>query len=246
MQFSNTTTKSGIIQQLEFRTNLGDTGISGDATLLKQFTGQINDAYMKATNIIVSADGIWSWDDTNMDNLPRATTNLVADQSDYQVLNKTPDSAGKQDWLDVIGVNIKNEAGNLYKLKYRSSESFSSPRLERETATGTPYSYYMEGSQVFMDAMPSYSSTDGVEFIFNRAPIEFLSTDTTKRPGFTTLFHEYLVLVPSYWWEKYKRVGDPEQTKRDIVEMERDMAKHYNNRSKYQANVLGRGVGRLK
>ena len=59
MQFSDTTNKNGIIQQIEFRTNLGDTGISGDATLLKQFTGQINDAYMKAVGIIIAADGIF-------------------------------------------------------------------------------------------------------------------------------------------------------------------------------------------
>jgi len=244
MQFSDTTNKDGIIQQLEFRINLGDTGISGDATLLKQFTGQINDAYMKATNIIVSADGIWEWDDTNMSDLPGSTTDLNADQSDYQILKDAPTST--QDWLEIKGVNVKDESGSWYKLKYRSRKMFGSPRAERETVTGTPTTFFVEGTQIFLDAMPNYDSSGGLEVLFNRVPLEFSSTDTTKRPGFNTLFHEYLVLVPSYWWEKYKRVGDPEQTKRDIVEMEMAMSKFYNNRSKYEANVLSRNTRRLK
>jgi len=244
MQFSDTTNKDGIIQMLEFRTNLGDTGISGEATLLKQFTGQINVAGMRATSLIISADGIWEWDDSNMDNFPAATTNLISEQSDYKIIDSAP--AAKQDWLEIKGVNIKDESGNWLQLKYRSRKSFGTPRQERETVTGTPTTYFIEGTQIFLDAVPGYNSTGGLEVLFNRVQLEFVSADTTKRPGFNTLFHEYLVLKPTYWWEKYKRVGDPEQTKRDIQEMEIDMAKFYNNRSKYEANVLGRATGRLK
>ena len=36
--FSDTTNKNGLIQECEFWTNLGDGTISGDTTLLAQFT----------------------------------------------------------------------------------------------------------------------------------------------------------------------------------------------------------------
>jgi hypothetical protein len=193
---------------------------------------------MKATQIIVSADGVWDWDDTNQSNLPQATTNLNANQADYQVMDETPSSG--QDWLEITGVNLKDSSGNWYKLKYKANKDFSKPKQERDTTTGKPITYYFNGTQLFLDPMPNYSSNGGLEVLFNRAPLEFSSSDTTKRPGFNSLFHEYLVLKPTYWWEKYRNVGNPEQTKRDIQEMEIDMGKYYGNRSKYSPARLRR------
>ena len=56
MPFSNTTTKGGLIQGCERWTNLGDAIISGDTTLLKQFTAAINEAYDELLPIIFSSD----------------------------------------------------------------------------------------------------------------------------------------------------------------------------------------------
>lgn len=245
MQFSDTTNKDGIIQQIEYRINIGDAGISGDATLLKQVTGQINDYYMRATNIIMNADGRWKWDDTNHLNLPSATTDLVADQADYQVLAAVPANAS-QDWLEVEGVNVKDASGNWYKLYPKDRSDFNTPRTERQTVSGQPSSFDFDGVSIFLDAKPSYASTAGLEVLFNRAPIEFASTDTTKRPGFSTLFHEYLVLGPVYLWEKYKNVGSAEQTMRDIKEMENSMGSFYGNRNKYEVNKLRRPLQSYK
>lgn len=245
MQFNDTTNKDGIIQQIEFRTNIGDAGITGDSTLLKQFTGQINNAYMRAFSVIMQADGIWTVDDANHGNQPRATTNLVSGQSNYRVLSTAPSTS--QDWLEVIGVNIKDSNGNWVKLEYKADKNFSETKQQRDVNGGTPTSFYFEGTQIFLDCEPDYASTNGLEVIFNRAPLLFASTDTTKRPGFASLFHEYLVLKPTYWWEKYKRTGDSEQTKRDIMEMEKDMADFYSNRNKYEPTRLTRQfTGRLK
>jgi hypothetical protein len=193
----------------------------------------------------MQADGIWTVDDTNHDDQPRAYTDLVSGQSDYAILGASPDT--DKDWLEVIGVNCKNAGGVWYELKYIADKRFGEPKTQRDTVSGEPVSFYLEGTQLFLDSAPSYSSEGGLEVIFNRAPLYFVSTDTTKRPGFNTLFHEYLVLQPTYWWEKYKKVGDPEQTKRDIKEMEKDMADFYSNRNKYSPNILKRfNTNRLK
>lgn len=244
MVFSDTTNKNGIIQQIEASTNLGDAAITGNATLFSQITAQVNNYYSKATNIIISSSGVWRWDDTSHTDLPSAVTDLVSGQSDYNVLVATPDST--QDWLQVVGVNVKDSGGKWYKLFYKSNKSFSQPKRERDVTSGQPYSYYFEGTQVFLDAEPNYNSTGGLEILFNRAPLYFATTDTTKRPGFNTLFHEYLVLGPTYWWEKTKKVGDPEQTKRDIMEIEKEFGSFYNNRNKYEPTRVIRAGRRLK
>ena len=238
MVFSDTTNKNGVIQQIEFRTQLGDAAISGDATLLKQFTFEINNAYMKATEIIITSDGAWNWDDTGYTNMARATTDLTINQSDYGVMAASPTSG--QDWLEIAGVNAKDSSGQWYRLTYKENKFFGTPKQERDTTSGQPTSYYFDGTQIYLDAKPNYSSSGGLEVLFNRLPLQFSSTDTTKRPGFNTMFHEYLVLKPVYWWEKYRKVGNPEQTKRDIAEMERDMGRFYGNRGKYEAPTVQR------
>jgi len=238
MQYSDTTNKDGIIQQIEFRTNIGDAGISGDPTLLKQITGQVNDFYMKATGLLISADGQWKWDDSNHTNQPVATTDLVADQTDYTVIAKLPSVA--QDWLQVERVNIKDASGSFYTLFPKDRSKFSTPRTERETVSGQPSSFDFDGASIFLDAKPNYSSTGGLEIVFARAPLLFASDDTTKKPGFASVYHEYLVLGPTYIWEKYKSVGNPEQTKRDMAEMEQKMSMHYANRNQYEINKLAR------
>ena len=65
MQFSDTTTKSGLIQECEFWTKLGDGTISGTDLLLKQFTRLMNVRYAKVMarlQLITGADGA---EDTN-------------------------------------------------------------------------------------------------------------------------------------------------------------------------------------
>jgi len=238
MVFSNTTTNDGAIQQIEANTSLGLGNITGNSDLFDQFTAQYNNYYMKATSNIVMADGIWVWDDTNQSDLPNSVTDLVENQADYQVLSASPSS--NQDWLDVIGVNVKDTGGKWYRLKYKAEKNFGSPRQERETVASQPNTYSLKGTQVFLDSKPNYSSSGGIEIEYNRAGLIFTVADTTKRPGFHTLYHEYMVLGCTYWWEKYKGVGNPEQTKRDLTEMENAMQKHYNNRHKYEPNMIQR------
>lgn len=238
MVFSDTTNKDGIIQQIEFRTNLGDTGISGNATLLKQITGQVNDWYMKATKIIITADGRWQWDDTNWGNQPIATTDLVDGQRDYTVLNADP-GAG-QDWLQVERVEMKDTSGNWVKLAPVDLRDFGASVGEEFKTDATPIYYDFNGSSIKLYPSSNYDSTGGLKVWFSRSPKEFRYTDTDARPGFTSIFHEYLVLGATYNWEKYKKVGNAEQTKRDIQEMESNMAGFYGNRAQYEVNKLAR------
>ena len=81
MQFSDTTNLNGLIQRCELLTGLGDTGISGDATLLKHFTSLINQTYHKVVTMILQSQDEWDFDDKNHTDYPILTTDLVVSQS---------------------------------------------------------------------------------------------------------------------------------------------------------------------
>jgi len=238
MQFSDTTNKDGLIQQIEFRTNLGDGYISGDATLLAQITGQINTAYLNATRIIMEADGKWKWDDTNQTDRPNATTDIDSGVGVVPMLAASP--SANQDWLVVERVEIKDASGNWVKLSQRDQTVEPTSINEKYKTNGAPTSYDLEGTTIILQPTPNYDSTGGMQVWFKRAPLEFSTSDTTKRPGFASTFHEYLILKPTYWWEKYKRVGDSEQTARDIKEMEQSMKRHYGRRDKSERKKITR------
>ena len=56
MQFNNTTTKDGLIQEFEFWTNLGDGTVSGDAVLLPQVTNRFNRSFDRIMPRVLSHD----------------------------------------------------------------------------------------------------------------------------------------------------------------------------------------------
>jgi len=238
LQFSDTTNKNGIIQRIEFDTNLGDGAISGNATLLSQITSIINAGMSRATALIIAADGRWSWDDTAHTDQSVATTDIVSGQGDYTILNNTPNST--KDYLKVERVEIKNSAGQWIKLNERDLVRYKGSISQERTTSGVPSSYDFNGTSIFFDAKPSYDSTGGVMIWFSRSQINFSTTDTTKRPGFASIFHEYPVLCAVYHWEKHKGVGNPEQTKRDIKEMETKMEQYYGGRDKSSPNKINR------
>lgn len=225
LQFSDTSTKNGIIQRLEYETDLGDAAISGNATLFSQQTAIINKYGSKATSIIITADGDWTWDDTSQADQAVATTDIVLDQGDYTVLQNTPDV--DQDYLHPHRVEIMDSAGNWIRLKSKNLRKYGASISEQRTNTGTPSTYDFNGTSIFLDVIPNYNSTGGLKIWFDRAQLNFATTDTTKRPGYASIFHEYQVLGPLYDWQKKNVPEKSEQTFRDLKMMERDMAKYY-------------------
>lgn len=239
LQFSDTTNKNGIIQRIEFDTGLGDASISDNAVFFSQVTSIVNSAVSKATSIIMTADGKWTWDDTSHEKQAVACTDIVTDQGDYTILNNTPSSA--KDYLKIERVEIKDNNGLWARLKERNLPRYQDSITQRRTTTGIPTTYDFNGVSIFLDAVPNYDGgTNSLKIWFSRAQINFATTDTTKRPGFASIFHEYPVMSFMYHWEKQKGTGNPEQTKRDLVEMESAMRNYYNMRDKSQPNKVQR------
>ena len=85
MQYSDTTNKNGLLQRMEFWTNLGDAGITGNTLLKAQFTQGLNNWYHKVVTMILASHDEIDWDDVNHADFPVLTTDLVANQQDYSI-----------------------------------------------------------------------------------------------------------------------------------------------------------------
>jgi len=238
LQFSDTTNKNGIIQRIEFDTELGDGTITSDPTLFSQITSIINAGMSKATSIIITADGRWTWDDTSQTDQSVATTNIVAGQNDYTILNNTPDE--NKDYLKPERIEIKDGNGIWMRLYERDLKRYRGSITQDRTVSGVPTSYDFNGVSIFLDAVPDYNSTSGLKIWFSRAQINFDTNDTSKKPGFASIFHEYPVLYTLYHWGKTKALSNVHIYKRDLEQMERDMAMFYSKRDESKPNLLQR------
>ncbi len=236
MEFSNLTTKIGIIQQIEKLTGLGDAVISGNATYLKQFTGDVNNAYSRVANLILKADGRMQWDDPNHTDSYVSDADLVSGQKKYEVFEALPTAL--QDWLQVESVEILDENDNGVKLDPMDIQDLEVAESEYKDTNGTPDKFDFDGTEIKLYPSPDYAKTDGLTIFFKRAPSYFASTDTTKVPGFATLFHELLPLWASYWWGVSKGLGYVRGVRAEITVLEEELTKFYSDRKKYERLVL--------
>jgi hypothetical protein len=196
MQFNDTTNKSGLIQQCEKWTNLGDAGISADSFLLARFTADINAAFDEVLPLIFASDAKWQWDDPNHTKYPIATVDLVSGQADYPFI---ADEQGNS-VLEIRKAFVMNPAGTYCELKAVDAQTdvdAANILAEASTNVGTPTRYDKIGPSLFLDPVPNYSMANGVRAVFSRTQSYFTSADTTKTPGIPVPFHQLLALIPS-------------------------------------------------
>lgn len=234
MVFNDTSSRLGLIQECEDLTGLGDANISGDAVMLDRFTRWINEAYFKTTGVIIQSDGRWQWDDSNQTNQPVATSDLVNGQRDYTVLAAAPTAS--QDWLEVDRVEIQQQTGDgKLILRPFDKEDLKQSIDQWYKTDALPTKFDFEGGSIKLYPSPNYDKTDGLKIWFKRAPLLFADTDTTKKPGFSSIYHRYLALEASYSYLLTKDMGERrEVVKRDMVEMLEEIKQHYSKRSKYE------------
>lgn len=201
MVFSNTTTKAGIIQTVEFWTGLGDAGISGNSTLLSIITGRVNSAFDRLMPLLLSYCDKMRWDDYNNSDRPVATFNLVANQEDYKI---TEDD-NNLDILNIVGVHIYESStatrySELQRMTMDDPRALEAMSPTSTTTTATPTHFLEMGNVLYLFPEPSYSATNGIKIFFEREQSYFTSSDTTKEPGIPKPFHELLALYASHDW----------------------------------------------
>lgn len=208
MQFSDTTNKNGIVQTIEFWTNLGDAGISSNPTLLKVITSRVNEAFDRLMPLLLSYSDYPRWDDINHTDLPVAKFNLVSGQSNYSF---TEDD-NNLDVLNITGVRVLQSASAAEYLTLKrmtlDDERAADAIDPNPSVSGIPTHFLERGNVIFLYPEPNYSATNGIKALFEREQSYFASTDTTKEPGIPKPFHGLLPLYAAHDWLIVNKPGD--------------------------------------
>lgn len=193
MQFSDTTNYQGLIQMCELRTKLGIGAISGSTSYLKEFVSYINQHNRSIWHNIFVAYGGWQYDDENYNNLPSATTSLVANTSTYSL----PEGS-----LTVRGISIKDESGNwneMIPLNEEEIRDVQSPD-EFEKTPGDPKYFRLVGRTIKLYPTPNYSQSASLKVYIDRGSVAFSYDATTSSPGFASEYHDLLWMGAVIEW----------------------------------------------
>ncbi len=163
-----------------------------DATLVVE----ANNALDRVISLIQQSDGRWEWDDENNTDLPIATTALVANQQDYSL-------AITHLQITRVEVQDNNPTPTWHKLIPIDQKDAYNQSLTPTTTFGFPTYYDKLGSSIFLYGVgfapaPNYSQSASLKVYFKRPPSYFLTSDTTKSPGFNSLYHELIPLWIAY------------------------------------------------
>ena len=182
MKFSSPSDKGGIVEMTRRLTNT-----DANTYPIEDLTADINAVYSDYVSIILSSDTRWTWDDSNFTSFPIATTDLVNNQRDYQF---------NDSFLKILKVLVQqpnnNQFNELYEINLQDSMSNLSAwsmNIDDVSNLGVPDSFTLFGDSLRLQPRPNYSATGGIKVYFQRYESEFVTTDTTKEPGFPNPFH---------------------------------------------------------
>jgi hypothetical protein len=231
MVFSDTTNKLGVIQSCERYTGLSDGVISGDATLIKEFTAYANTAMRQAWHIIHEASGCWKFDDSNETDLPQATTALVSAQTKYALPSDT---------LTIQRVEIKDNSGEWFRLTPLIDAEIKGAVDELFSDDATPLYYKLMGDTIELFPASNYNSAGGLKVYYDRGMTSFVYTDTTKAPGFASEYHDFVPLFASLEWLVINMPGDARtaQIEKKYTQKTLDLKTFYNKRFPDKKKVL--------
>lgn len=233
LQFNDTTSYKGIIQQIEKECGFerGDISSAGN-DVMKEWTADVNLAWDEFMRVAFPATGTWQFDDTNHANYPIIKSNLVSGQRDYPF---TSDEGGNL-ILDVFKVAILPSAtATTYQTIDPldvQSEGFDSNILAENTTGGTPTRYDKTANSIFLDPVPNYNATNGIKIYINREASYFAYTDTSKQPGVPGHLHEWFSIVPALKYAGRKALTNYNDLLRRKEILKGEIQEYFNRRSK--------------
>jgi len=219
--------KDGLLQSCEVM-SFGDEGygrIANDANLLAQFTNRINRGMDRFAFLAMTADGRWQWDDSNYTDLAIGQTNIVATQRNYTF---------SLEHLEIEKVLIQNSSSGLWAEILPIDEKSPDSRAYFENnagRSGTPSMYDKRGDTLWLDFTPNYSQTNGIKVYFKRGPSYFTVADTTKKPGFASIFHNYPALYASAHYAIERSMPQAKSLFELLQEQEKAVKEYYSKRN---------------
>lgn len=181
MQFSDTSTSQGLIQDI---TALLGGGVDLNSYKIADRTRNINERFRQVWPMIFDSYGGWKFQDDNSNALPYADQNITSGTGTYTL----PTGA-----LTVRYVEVLTVGGTWQRLRPLTEEEFKMIGGDANlVTTSTPVGYMLYEDQIRLYGTPNYSYTNGLRIYFDRDISTFATTDTTKTPGFASPYHKIL------------------------------------------------------
>lgn len=188
--FSDTTNKTGIVQQTGDITNLDTVQWSPN-----KIANSCNNWMDKIAGFAIGEDKKFNWDDTNHTKLPIGTTSLIQNQAEYSFL---VDEQGNK-IITLLRIDLLGADGIWKKLTPIDEADIPVALDEYEKTAGTPLYYDKIADNVIkLYPKPATAITNGLKFYFQRTPSYFVFSDTTKEPGVSPLLHRGFVIASAY------------------------------------------------
>lgn len=200
--------------------------VKADATSYPttEITESANRAYDRVVALIREAEGRWQWDDTNNTDFPIATAALTEAQQDYE-LDPTH--------YEVERVEVKDETGAWHKLQpIDQADVYNESVTDFLSTAGVPQYYDKIGRSLFLYPKPSYTQAASLKVWYKRGPSYFTTSDTTKTPGFNTLFHRIVPLYAAYDYAFINQLAVADSLLSATGVMENDLTDHYARRDR--------------
>lgn len=201
------------------------TGMDNNTYPLNAKTRDMNWANRTIWTWIHEAYGGWTYDDSNNTlDFPTATTTLTIDQKDYAL----PSEA-----LKVKGVEIKlNGSSTWQRLIPITEEQIRDIQAEKEfmRTSAQPMYYTPYANSIRIYPASNYTQSASLRVSYERETVAFVPSDTTKTPGFASVFHEAVAFGAGVSFSGYKTIPQ----RNHLVETWRDyevrIKKHYQQR----------------
>jgi hypothetical protein len=152
---------------------------------LKAKARSANITLKKMWSMIFDSYQGWQYNDTNNLGVPIVYTTLITGQDQYSL----PTEAST-----IRGVEILAQNGNTYATLVPITEELLTQYGIAEasvfTSFGTPIYYRPIGNIIKIYPKPNYTQALGLRLTFDSEVSLFLPTDTTKKPGLDSQFHE--------------------------------------------------------
>lgn len=204
LQFSDTTLKKGIVQQIQKRTKSSVSG--NNAYSVAEIAVDVNMALAEYWFLANKYSGRWKpADDTNQIDYPIGYMNINSGTQDLVFLT---DATGNQ-VLDIYKIRLKSTANGAWTtLEELDMDDYNDDFLNN-TTTGIPTGYWITANGIIFNCVPNFTLANACEIFFRRTSTYFASTDTTKTAGIPDEHQKFLVIKPSY---EYCAINGLEQT----------------------------------
>jgi hypothetical protein len=233
--YNDTNTLKGIVQMYEREIGVTRGTVSGNTTLLKELTADVNLAFDDYLRLAFPVDGKWKLDDSNHTDMPEITTNLVQGQRSYSFTEDEQNNL----ILDIFAVYIKS--GDTYEQITPvdpDTEMYHTGFYNGLDIQGVPIYYDKSANQIILDPIPETNVTDGLKVSINREASYFSYDDTTKKPGVNGLHHAYFYLKPAEDYARRNLLNTHNLIANKLAAMEAQITASYQKRTRDQKNVL--------